>query len=604
MAPPKPTGNAGVSARFGLLPRYIVKVFSSSLVTPVQVNVAGALLVGLAAALGAYAFRWLIEACTRLCFGGTDIGSHGVFTFLGGWDILVLPALGGLLAGPIVYRWAREAKGHGVPQVMKAVLTRGGRIRPVVAVVKSVASALTIGTGGSAGSEGPIVQIGASFGSSLGQWLGMPPRRITNYLACGAAGGIAAIFNAPIAGVMFAMEVILGEFDKFSFIYVVLAAVTSSAVSQYLAGNRPIFVIRYFELASPLELFAFALLGAILAFGARWFALVLSRSEDWFEKSIPLPEYLKPALGGLGTGLLALLLTAGLGVPGKRILGVGYGTIDVALRGELPLGLLLLFFAAKFLATCLTLGSGGSGGVFAPSLFMGAMLGGAFGVAIHRIFPHSTAPSGLYAVVGMGAFFAGAAHAPITAILILFEMTGYRYPILLPVMACSVVSVLVASLISPDSVYTIKLRRQGIIRQKRKPDPLKAMLVGEVMIRDPQSVAEEMSVDTLLELVGTKLHTSLPVVDAAGDLVGIVTYNELHAALRQRGKTAGLAVKDVMNRSPVVVFPDETCDEAFRRLNRAGQVLAPVAGRDRPRRMVGLITYRHVYVAYQKAMRF
>ena len=594
----------GTPHRWGTLARYGAKIFSSSLLSPVQINVCFAVIIGCAAALGAYVFKWLIDLFTHLCLGGADPGVRGRISFLGEYDILVFPALGGLIVGPIIYRWAREAKGHGVPEVMKAVLTRGGRIRPIVAVVKSIASALTIGTGGSAGSEEPIVQIGASFGSSLGQWFRMPPRRIINFLACGAAGGIAAIFNAPLAGVMFSMEVILGEFEKFSFIYVVLAAVTSSALSQYLTGNKAIFLIRYYQLASPLELFAIALLGVITAIGARLFSAALNGSEGYFERRVPIPEYLKPALGGLGVGVVALLIAVSSDGAGKRILGVGYDTIGLALQGGLSMNLLLLFFAAKFVATCLTLGAGGSGGVFAPALFMGAMLGGAFGSMLHGLFPGATAPPGLYAVVGMGAFFAGMAHAPVTAILILFEMTGYRYTILLPIMTCSVISTLVASLISRDSIYTIKLRRQGILPDQRKADPLKAIIAGEIMIRDPQYVTEDMSIATLSGLVGNTLHTSLPVLDRRGELVGLLTYREIHYALRTSHSRPGLLVKDCMNRSPLVAFTDEPCDAVFNRMKDADQGIAPVAKRKNPRRMVGILTYRHIYEAYRRALMY
>ncbi|HID21489.1 MAG TPA: chloride channel protein, partial [Planctomycetaceae bacterium] len=299
------------------LRKYAIETLSTFRVTPAQISVLFAIIIGLAAALGSYGFSWLIRFFEEICLGGMREGHHGIFRFLGGYDILVMPAIGGLIVGPIIYRWAREAKGHGVPEVMTAVLKKGGRIRPIVAVVKSIASAITIGSGGSAGSEGPIVQIGAAFGSTMGQLFRMPPQRITNFLACGAAGGIAAIFNAPIAGVMFSMEVILGEFEKFSFIYVVLAAVTSSAVSQYLKGNQPIFAIRYFKLASPLELIAFVFLGVIVAFAARYFAVVLTKFEDFFDHKVKGPEYIKPALGGLCIGVMALLMTSHFQISGK-----------------------------------------------------------------------------------------------------------------------------------------------------------------------------------------------------------------------------------------------------------------------------------------------
>jgi CIC family chloride channel protein len=290
-------------------------------------------------------------------------------------------------------------------------------------------------------------------------------------------------------------------------------------------------------------------------------------------------------------------------MPGKQVCGVGYPTIDLALRGELTLGLLLLLLVAKGVATCCTLGSGGSGGVFAPALFMGAMLGGAFGTVLHRLIPHGISPPGLYAVVGMGAFFAGTAHAPLTAIMILFEMTGYRYTILLPIMTCSVISTLVASLLGRDSIYTVKLRRQGIIVDGMKKDPLQSMIAGEVMIRDPQYVREEMSVAAISELVETKLHTSLPVVNCRMELVGLMTYRELHTALRHGAGGASLRVKDFMNRAPVTAYPDESCALVFKRMRDANQGIAPVVKRQAPRKMVGIVTYRHIYESYQGALR-
>jgi CIC family chloride channel protein len=581
-----------------------IETFSSFRVTPAQVNVFFAVVIGFFSALGAYAFRWLIVTCEHCSFGGMEPGAHGVFSLLGDYDILIMPAIGGLIAGPLIYRWAREAKGHGVPEVITAVCKRGGRIRPIVAVIKSITSIATIGSGGSAGSEGPIIQIGAAFGSSMGQWFRMPPHRITNFLACGAASGIAAIFNAPIAGVMFSMEVILGEFEKFSFIYVVLAAVTSSAVSQYLTGSQSLFSIKYDQLNSELELIAFAFLGIMIAFAARYFTVILVKFEDLFDYKIKIPEYIKASSGGLCLGVTAVLLTMYTQVPGKSILGVGYGTIDMALRGELAFKILLLLFAAKFLATCFTLGSGGSGGVFAPALFMGAMLGGAYGTVLHRLFPNWTAPAGLYAVIGMGAFFAGAAHAPITSILILFEMTGYRYTILLPIMACSVISTLVASLLNRDSIYTIKLRRKGIITDEEKPDPLKSMVVGDVMIRDPQYISEEMSISTLAELVGTKLHTSLPVVNNSGAVVGLMMYKEIHLAMASGRDFKTLKVKEYMKRNPIVAYTDESCATVFNRMKNAAQGIAPVVRRRDPGKLVGIVTYRHIYEAYQKALMY
>lgn len=606
--------------------RTLLSLFTLLHVSPAFIQIVFAVAIGVAAAFGSSIFTWLIHESEHLFF---DI----IFDrLLAGrlWTLLFIPALGGLLVGPLVYFFAREAKGHGVPEVMTAVIKRGGRIRPIVAIVKSVASAITIGSGGSAGSEGPIVQIGAAFGSTLGQIFKMPPKRIKTFVGCGAAGGIAAIFNAPIAGVLFSMEVILGEFETFSFIYLVIASTTSAAISQWLRGAHPVFDVMYFSSGSSWELIAFALLGVLAGLTARAFISILTGFENFFDHKLKLPEYLKASFGGILLGILAIFTVRAFGCQpgpgGITILGVGYESISLATEGHLFFFLLLALLALKLLATCLCLGSGGSGGVFAPSLYMGAMLGGAFGFCMLRIpgmiprytalmetiAQHPAAPPGLdpraailgvYALVGMGAVFAGAAHAPITAIFILFEMTGYHYQILLPIMTCAVVSTLVSKLMSRDSIYTIKLRQKGIITDADRPhDILESMVVRDIMITDVHTINETMTLKELAAVFGSKLHTSLPVVDKNDKLAGIVTYKEMHKAMTS-GKSWGLIkVSDCMRRDIVTAFPDETMDSVFGRMRNAYISIAPVVKRRDPGKIVGIITYRHIFDSYQRAL--
>ncbi len=357
----------------------------------------------------------------------------------------------------MTYYLAREAKGHGVPEVMLAVATFGGKIRARVAVVKSLASAVCIGSGGSAGREGPIVQIGSSLGSSLGQLLRLPESRIRLLVACGAAGGISATFNAPIAGVLFAMEVILREFTANSFAFVVFSSVTACAVSRSLLGNYPSFLIPEYRLVSVWELPLYLGLGLLAGIVSVGFIKSLYGVEDIFERW-HFREYLKPVAGGLAIGVMGVFF--------PQVFGVGYGPqptggpggLDLVLVGKIGLGMAALLCVLKVLATSFTIGSGGSGGVFAPSLFIGAMLGGAVGQVVHGLWPGMTAGPGAYAVVGMGAVFAGAARAPITAVIILFEMTG-DYRIILPLMTAVVGASLLAQHLSRDTIYTLKIRR-------------------------------------------------------------------------------------------------------------------------------------------------
>ena len=421
-----------------------------------------ALIVGLGAGLGAVVFRYLI-------LGVEWLGYDWAPRVLSNWGkayVIVVPAIGGLIVGPLVYFFAREAKGHGVPEVMEAVALRGGRIRPVVAVVKSLASSLSIGSGGSVGREGPIVQIGSALGSSIGQALRLSDDRVRNLVACGAAGGIAATFNAPIAGAIFALEVILGEFRLQHFSTVVISSVTASVIGRVVFGDVAAFPIpTEYGINSLWEYGFYAVLGVLAALVGVGFTRILYWAEDLFERWKRVPEWVQPAVGGALLGVLAIgypLLT-GIqwdGVP--QIFNVGYEVIEAALTNKVALGVAFGLLALKLIATSLTLGSGGSGGVFAPSLFMGAMLGTAFELVARAIFPGILAPPGAYALVGMASVFAASAHAPITAILILFELTG-DYRIILALMLSVVIATLVAQkLLGGESIYTLKLSRRGV----------------------------------------------------------------------------------------------------------------------------------------------
>lgn len=596
--------------------RFFLNLFSRFRISPIQITFAFSIIIGIVSALGAYAFSYLIHLVENSCHLDGVSESFSI----GSW-LIILPAIGGILVGPLIYLFAREAKGHGVPEVMAAVIRNGGRIRPVVAVVKSIASALTIGTGGSAGSEGPIVQIGAGFGSTLGQLFRMPPRRINTFVACGAAGGISAIFNAPFGGIMFSLEVILGEFRGLSFIYVAIASVVSALVNRALTGDNTIFAIEKMRvilyMKTSWEIFAFLGLGAFIAFISKAFNFTLEHFEDLYDK-IRFPEYLKPATGGLAVGMMAYYATRIIPAQGLNnplsVLSVGYYTIRQVLNPENYLnwinsnGIMMLVLALamlaayKIIATSFTLGSGGSGGIFAPSLFIGAMAGGLYGILLHTIFSGHTASPAVYALVGMGACFAGAAHAPITAIFILFEMSD-SYEIILPIMAAVVVSTLVANWIKPESIYTAKLKQKGIdISKKDKVDILQAMVIKEVMIREVQTIPETMTMKELRKLVGTKLHTSLPVVNQENDLVGIITYKELHLGIENITPDSELLARDFMYPHPVTAYPEEAVDRVFKRMKTRAIGIAPVIKSGKNRKVVGIVTYSNIFEAYEKAL--
>jgi len=548
-----------------------------------------AALVGVGAGAGALLFRWLINFFKQLAFGG----GATVLQFLGDYYVVLIPAIGGLGVGPLVYFFAREAKGHGVPEVMEAVVLRGGRIRPVVAVVKALASSLCIGTGGSVGREGPIVQIGCALGSTLGQKFLLSEERIRTLLACGAAGGIAATFNAPVAGVFFAMEVLLRKFSTDVFSMMVIAAVTSSIIGRAFIGDVPAFEVPPYSLSSPWEFFFYTLLGLLAALVGTAFIYLLYRTEDLFD-GWKCPEYLKPAVGGLGVGIV--------GFYAPEIFGVGYETIERSLRGEIATALMMALVLAKLLATSLTLGSGGSGGVFAPSLFLGSVLGGSFGKLVHQWLPDITASSGAYALVGMGAVFAGASRAPITAVIILFEMTG-DYKIILPLMFATAVSTLVSARLSKESIYTEKLKRRGIdIDASQDLNLMRSIRMSEAMT--PASALKTVQLGTSVEELATLFQTThyqgFAVLDEKGDLAGIVALSDLERSLTksQGAKTVG----EICSTRLITAYPDEALEDVMGKIGSRDVGRIPVVDRANPRHLLGMAYRADMIGAYTLAL--
>lgn len=567
--------------------------------------IATALIVGIGTGLGAVAFRYLIQ-------GVEWIGYDWFPAITAGWGkayVLIIPAIGGLIVGPLVYFFAREAKGHGVPEVMEAVALRGGRIRPIVAVVKSLASAISIGSGGSVGREGPIVQIGSALGSSLGQKLNLSDDRIRNLVACGAAGGIAATFNAPIAGVVFALEIILGEFSVKYFSSVVVSAVTASVIGRAVFGDFPAFYIPVAYGVNNLWEFAFyPVLGVAAAVVGAGFVYLLYWSEDVFARWKSVPEWVQPAIGGVLLGIIALSYPILTGIPWERmpqVYNVGYEIIESALANQLALGTVLILLVLKMIVTSITLGSGGSGGVFAPALFMGAMFGTAFELVINMLFPGIAAPPGAYALVGMAALFAATAHAPLTAVLILFELTG-DYKIMLPLMFTVVIATLVGQkLLKGESIYSLKLTRRGIHLQSGKDvDVLQGVLVSEVMAQDVHTITSDMSLKELARIFNLTRHHGIAVLDQQGQLWGMVTISDLEYAIN----TGMILTKTIVAEigTPYeklsVIYPDENIGDALNKMSQRGFGRLPVISRADPRHLLGLIQRRDIVKSYQIAL--
>ncbi len=550
------------------------------------------LAVGLFTGLGSVVFRWLILTSRDFFFGSLP-ETTSLTGFPREWFVPLIPMIGGLLVGPIV-KFASEAKGHGVPEVMSAVALKGGVIRPRVSLAKSIASAICIGSGGSAGREGPIVQIGSAIGSSIGQMFRLSGNRVKVLVGAGAAGGISAVFNAPIAGVIFALEVILGDFTIKTFSPVILSSVIASVVSRYFLGNHPAFDIPQYSLVSAWEIPMYMLLGVFTGVIAILFIKMLYGFEDFFDKW-KFPNMLKPAIGGL--------LLGGLGLFTPQVFADGYEAISSALRGDMVWNLMLLLIFAKILATSLTLGSGNSGGIFAPSLFMGAMAGGFFGTVMNFLFPAITAPPAAYALVGMGAVVAGATHATITSIIIVFEMTG-DYRIILPMMIACVFATLVANRINSDSIYTLKLSRKGInLKSGRDQNILQDIAVKEVMRTDYQTIPVHLTLTGIMRMMEDSVENSFPVTDN-DRLYGILSFQDLRTVLTQEGQAIPslIIASDIATREIITVTPDENLHEALQKFGSKDIGLLPVVDKDDPTKLLGILKRGDVMAYYNRRL--
>ncbi|MBW1786145.1 MAG: chloride channel protein [Deltaproteobacteria bacterium] len=551
-----------------------------------------AMLVGLAGGFGAIGFRWLISFCQRVFYGS---GGELLDVLLAApWYAKIwVPAAGGLIVGPLVYFLAREAKGHGVPEVMAAVALHSGIIRKRIVVIKSLASAVSIGSGGSVGREGPIVQIGSAIGSVIGQLLNVSADRIRTLVGCGAAAGIAATFNAPIAGAMFALEIVLGDFGLATFSPIVISAVSATAVSRHFLGDFPAFVVPAYELASKWEFPLYITLGLFCSFVAVAFTRFLYLAEDLFD-DFKFPEYLKALLGGVILGIVGLLFPS--------LLGVGYGGIDACLGDQLAWWMMFVLVFGKIVATSITIGSGGSGGIFAPSLFIGAMAGGFFGTAAHALFPEIASSPGAYSIVGMGAVVAGTTHAPLSAILILFEMTG-DYKIILPLMTACIISSLTAGQLFTESIYTLKLARRGVnLKAGREVNVLKSISVRSAMNPDIDTVREGMSLGELADKISKSKYNSFPVVNSEGHLAGILSFLDYKDVAFDTNLKDLVVAKELATANVVTVSVDDNLYDALEKITSKDFSILPVVSPADPTTLLGILTRRDIIGAYDKGV--
>ena len=548
---------------------------------------AQACVVGIITGCGAILYDELIHLVQGVALSSDDHPLH-VLPELPWYRILLVPTLGGLAVGLVAFFRPRDAQGHGVPEVIESVALGNGKFRWQTALAKSVSSALTIGSGGSVGREGPIVHIGASLGSVLGQLLKVPPNRLPTLAGCGVAGGIAAAFNAPIAGAFFALEVVIGNFAMPAFGPVMLSSVLATVVSRSYFGDHPAFVVPAYALLSAWELPFYLGLGVVCGLGGLAFMFILDRLEKGAEQ-ITLPSIIKPALGGFLVGCLILIA--------PHVYGTGHGTMDIILRGGLDWTYLLLLFPIKIGATSLTLASGGSGGLFFPALYLGAVLGSLCGVVVGAAFPGITGPSGGYALVGMAAFLASVVHCPITAFLLLFEITA-DYHIILPLMVSCTVSTVVAKLFREESIYTLQLLRRGIDIRRREQTLMQGFTVGQVMRPEPPTFREGAPFP---EVMDHFLASTLPlsfVVDRNQRLLGIISIHDIKATLQDDTLAPLVVAADLARPPDTVTTAQETLARCLEKFSLSEQAYLPVLSADQ--KLEGIVSRYDVLDLYNR----
>lgn len=553
-----------------------------------------AVVVGLLSALGFALLRTSVETVEAYFFGP-------LYSFLhldeGGLRLLtmpLLPILGVALLIPLAIIFPGDVGGYGLPRFLEIVNLRGGVIRARNIFLKIVAPALTIGSGGSAGLEGPIAQLGGAIGSNVGQTLGIGGTKMRVLVGAGVAGGIAAAFNAPIAGVLFAIEIVLlGDFEINHFTPLVIAAGVATVTSRMIFGNALMFEVPRYLLVSYWELFFYAGLGLLVGVSAVIYIKIFYGIWDFFEQ-LKVGPLLRPMLGALLVGCI------GIGFP--QIFGTGYHHISEAMRGELPWWLLMALPLFKMIATSITLGSGGAGGIFGPSMFIGVMIGGAYGGIVNHFFPDLAAPVGAYALVGMGAFLSAAVHAPLTAMFLLFEITN-SHEIILPVLFASAMGTVVARVFYRESIDTEALSRRGVaLKAGREMTAMNAVSVRDVMREDFTTVPATLQLQALGDMFRTSAWVYFPVLNRDGRMSGIISLNDIRTIILEEELARLVVVGELMTREVITVFPDDTLNRAMEQFGLKDIEQMPVVTRKDPRKVVGMIKRQDVIRAYNESV--
>jgi CIC family chloride channel protein len=511
------------------------------------------------------------------------------------WLVILIPAFGAVFLAPLIYFFPVEAKSDGVPATMEAVALKGGIIKVRTFCTRMLASAITLGSGGSAGKEGPIIQIGASIGSAVGQFFKVSGARMRVLVGCGAAAGLAAIFNAPIAGVLFSLEVVLGEFSVHSFTPIVISSVVATAVSRAWLMEGAALKLPPYTLFSYWEIGFYVLLGIASGVVSVGFTKALHGVERLSHRHGPLKTHWQPIIGGLVVGMIGFFF--------PQILGCGYSPIIQAIEGNFLWNILLALLVLKIIATAFTLGTGGSGGILYPCLFMGAMLGGIMGFGFHALAPGIAPSAGGYALVGMGAVLGAAVQAPLAAIMMGFELTG-SYAVILPMMTACVLATVVHRRLMSHSIYTQALVDRGIdISAAREMGVLTSLTVADVMHREVPRIPGNMPYNEVVQLCLKGQGNYLYTTDAEDNLEGVISFQDIKEFIYDDQLNGLVYARDIANRDVVYVTPDETLASSLNKFSYIDMEELPVVGsEDGFRRLLGIITRSELMKIYHKEM--
>jgi len=506
----------------------------------------------------------------------------------------LMPMLGGLFIGLICKYFPNAVKENGVHQVMYAVALNDGKVRKRTIASCAVTSSITIGSGGSAGREGPTVQIGAAVGSTIGQLLHLSTERMRVLVGCGAAAGIAASFNAPLAGVLFALEIILGDFTIHTFSPIIIASVIGTVTGRALEGNEVTFNVPVHELVHPTEIIFYLALGMLCGIVARLFTFMYFYIQQVFEEKLKTADIYKPAIGGLIVGMISIFM--------PQILGNGYDVMEQALTGQMFWGLAFLLVFMKIICTSITLGSGGMGGVFAPSLFIGAMVGTAFGSSVHFIFPTLSASAETYSVVGMGAVAGAVMQAPLTNILMLFELTN-DYTLILPIMATCIAASYTYQRFTKHSIYMQNLLNKGInIRHGREASIMNSIKVQDVMSTDITTIAQEMPFRKILETISYSKNFYFPVLDNRGDMTGILSFSDIREVIFEEQLGDLLVAGELANTKVYSLTPQQNLNEAMEIFSQLDVDQLPVVRREDKSKVIGMLARGDMMASYNRAI--